>query len=82
MDGEATIDNVILDESSRRYSMAFENGFHFGVFFAYFKLKQLEIQNVVWFADLVSMKIPKNQPGWNKFTVPFKYFIGANGGYE
>lgn len=40
--------------------MAFENGFHFGVFFAYFHLKQLEIKNVCWFADLVSMNIPKN----------------------
>jgi len=60
LENENKIDDVILEESSRRYSMAFENGFHFGVFFAYFHLKQLEIKNVCWFADLVSMNIPKN----------------------
>lgn len=79
---KTTIDDVLSHESSRRYSMAFENGFHFGVFFAYLKLKEQEIKNVTWLGDLVQMNLPKNMPGWNKFTVPFKYHIGANGGYE
>ena len=82
MEEGSKIDDVILAESSRRYSMAFENGFHFGVFFAYLKLKELEIKNVTWLADLVSMSIPKNSPGWSKYTIPFKYHIGAQGGYE
>jgi len=79
---ESTVDHVILEECSRRYSMAFENGFHFGVFFAYFHLKQLEIRNVGWFADLINLGIPKNMPGWGKYTVPFRYHVNANGGYE
>merc|ERR1712153_82231 len=81
MEEGSKIDDVILAESSRRYSMAFENGFHFGVFFAYLKLKELEIKNVTWLADLVSMSIPKDSPGWSKYTIPFKYHIGAQGGY-
>lgn len=76
------IDDVLKQEMSRRFSMAFENGFHFGVFYAYFHLKLLEISNICWFADLISLNMPKNQPGWNKYYVPFKYHINANGGYE
>ena len=39
--------------------MAFENGFHFGVFYGYLKLKELEIKNVTWLSDLVSMNLSK-----------------------
>jgi len=36
----ATIDEVMLSESSARFSEAFEDGFHFGAFYAYLKLKE------------------------------------------
>ena len=72
----------MLAESSRKYSMAFENGFHFGVFYAYLRLKELEIKNVTWLSDLVSMNLSKNSPGWNKYSVPFMYHLNAQGQYE
>lgn len=68
-----SIDDVMFVEKSKRYSLAFENQFHFGVFYAYLKLKEQEIKNIVWLAELVSIQIPKNLPGWNKFVLPFKY---------
>jgi vacuolar-type H+-ATPase subunit C/Vma6 len=37
---DVTIDDVMLTEASRRYSVAFEGGFHIGCFFAYLKLKE------------------------------------------
>jgi V-type H+-transporting ATPase subunit d len=46
-------------EKSKRYSMAFENGFHYGVFYAYLKLKEMEIKNVIWLAELVSIGVPR-----------------------
>jgi len=79
---EQKLDEVMLAEASRKYSMAFENGFHFGVFYAYLKLKELEIKNVTWLSDLVSMNLSKNSPGWNKYTVPFMYHVNAAGQYE
>lgn len=68
-----SIDDVMFVEKSRRYSMAFENQFHYGVFFAYLKLKEQEIKNIVWLAELVSIGVPRQLPGWNKFVLPFKY---------
>jgi vacuolar-type H+-ATPase subunit C/Vma6 len=37
---DITIDDVLLQEASRRYSIAFEGGFHVGCFFAFLKLKE------------------------------------------
>ena len=37
---EVTIDDVMLEEAARRYSIGFEGGFHIGCFFAYLKLKE------------------------------------------
>lgn len=82
-DSKTQLDDVMLHEQSRQYSMAFENGFHFGVFYGYLKLKELEIKNVTWLAELVSLDCSRGLPGWNKYTVPFKYHRNAiSGTYE
>lgn len=72
---EATIDDVMLKEAARRYSMAFEGGFHVGCFFAYLKLKEQEIKNVTWLAELVQMQVSRNLPGWSKYITPFQYHL-------
>lgn len=68
-----SIDDVMFVEKSKRYSIAFENQFHYGVFYAYLKLKEQEIRNIIWLAELVSIGVPRQLPGWNKFVLPFKY---------
>ena len=60
-------------EKSKRYSLAFENQFHYGVFYAYLRLKEIEIKNIVWLYELVTLNLPKQMPGWNKYVLPFKY---------
>ena len=68
-----SIDDVMFEAKSRKFSMAFEDQFHYGVFYAYLKLKEQEIRNIVWLAELISLNVPKNMPGWKKYVVPFKY---------
>jgi V-type H+-transporting ATPase subunit d len=68
-----SIDDVMFIETTKRYSMAFENQFHYGVFYAYLKLKEMEIKNIIWLAELVSINVPKTMPGWNKIVYPFRY---------
>lgn len=71
----ATLDEAMLVEASRRYSMGFEGAFHVGCFYAYLKLKEQEIKNVTWLAELVQMQVSRNMPGWNKYVVPFRYHL-------
>lgn len=77
-----SIDEVMKEARSLRYSKAFENQFHMAVFYAYLKLKELEIANLVWLAELVSLNIPKDRPGWKKFVVPFKYHFKDRAGNQ
>jgi V-type H+-transporting ATPase subunit d len=78
-----SIDEVMFESKSRIFSMAFENQFHFGVFYAYLKLKEQEIRNIIWLAELVSIGVPKDKAGWQKYVVPFRYhkedMVGAAG---
>jgi len=50
-----TLDEVMLEESIKKFSMAFEEQFHYGCFYSYLKLKEQEIKNITWLADLITM---------------------------
>ena len=69
------VDEVMHEESTKRFSMAFEEQFHFGVYYAYLKLREQEIRNLTLLADLITMNAPRNLPGWNKVCVPFLYHV-------
>ena len=65
----------MLEESIKKFSMAFEEQFHYGAFYAYLKLKEQEIKNITWLADLITMQADRGLPGWNKVIVPFLYHV-------
>ena len=70
---QKSLDDVMFEFKSNRFSMAFEGQFHYGGFYAYLRLKEQEIRNIVWLAELVSLGVPKSSPGWRKYFVPFTY---------
>lgn len=63
----------MFEELTKKYSIAFEQQFHYACFYAYIKIKEQEIKNIVWFADILRVdketvsKLKKN------YIVPFNY---------
>lgn len=69
---EVTIDDCQKKDLSRRYSMGFFGQFHYGCFYSYLKLKELEIANLVQLSEIFSIgAFAKNHPVWKKVVPPF-----------
>ena len=71
-----TIDDCQKKDLSRRYSMGFFGQFHYGSFYAYLKLKELEIANIVQLSEIFAINaFPKNHAVWRKYVSPFQYSV-------
>jgi len=55
-EGLKTLEDLIYAEEIVLCEMAFEQQFHFGVFYAWTKLKEQEIRNIIWMADMILMR--------------------------
>merc|ERR1711920_783387 len=53
--GFQSIEDLIYAENVHMYEMAFEQQYHFGVFYAWVKLREQEIRNIRWIANMVTL---------------------------
>lgn len=48
------LDKVLFEEEVNRCCLSFEQQFHYGVFYAYMKLREQEIRNLMWVSECIS----------------------------
>eukprot|EP00897_Mesotaenium_endlicherianum_P007216 jgi/Mesen1/6522/ME000332S05524 len=48
------LDKLFNEEEVKRLTLSFEQQFHYGVFFAYVRLREQEIRNLMWIAECVA----------------------------
>mmetsp|Transcript_18805 Transcript_18805/g.56846 ORF Transcript_18805/g.56846 Transcript_18805/m.56846 type:complete len:352 (-) Transcript_18805:134-1189(-) len=48
------LDRIMYEEEVRREALAFEQQFHYGVFYAYMRLREQELRNIMWIAECVA----------------------------
>jgi V-type H+-transporting ATPase subunit d len=75
---EFSIDDEFLKQEVKLFELAFESQMHFGVFYAYVKLKEQEIRNLVWISECVLQR-RKDQIG--NFIAIFNKNASEGGGH-
>ena len=71
--GLKTLDDVMFKESMKRYSIAFEQQFHFACFYAYIKIKEQEIKNIMLLADMNAFDKEIGSKVKKAYILPFDY---------
>ncbi len=71
--GMKTLDDMMFEALSKKFSIAFEEQFHYACVYGYIRLKEQEVKNVLWLAEMTSLGV-KNQGDKNKgYILPFNY---------
>jgi V-type H+-transporting ATPase subunit d len=68
--GDKSIDDCFYERDVQMLELAFESQFHFSVFYAYVKLKEQEIRNLVWVSECI---LQQQKDEINKFVPVFSY---------
>jgi len=66
-----SLDDIIFKKEVELNTLVFDEQCNFAAFYSFVKLKEQEIRNIVWMAEMIARNIPKENPLWNKLIVPF-----------
>lgn len=75
--GDKSIDDGFYERDVQMLELAFESQMHFAVFYAYVKLKEQEIRNLVWISECI---LQQQKDEINKFVPVFSYHCPWRGG--
>lgn len=67
-DGSKSIDDAFYERDVQNLELAFESQMHYAVFYAYVKLKEQEIRNLVWISECI---LQQQKDEINKFVPVF-----------
>ena len=65
---DRSIDDVFYEREVRMLELAFEGQMHFGIYYAYVKLKEQEVRNLVWISECI---VQQQKDEINKFVPCF-----------
>jgi len=51
-----SIEDLIYKDNAQQYELAFEQQFHFGVYYAWVKLREQEIRNIRWICNMIALR--------------------------
>ena len=63
----------MFEASIKRFSIAFEQQFHYACFYAYIKIKEQEIKNIIWLAEMISLDKDSSSKLKKNYILPFNY---------
>jgi len=55
--GLRSIEDLVYEKNVELYEMSFEQQYHFGIFYAWVKLREQEIRNICWVANMIVLKL-------------------------
>ena len=70
-EGDKSLEDAMYRELAKAYSISFDEQSNMSNFYAYVMLKEQEIKNVVWMAEMISRNLDPNDIKWGKYVLPF-----------